>query len=109
MKYLYYDLGEQQQDGQVVAHLRGSAANLILLDPLNFDRYRSHQPFIYMGGGFCMRTPASVRIPRDGHWYLAVDCGGYPHNVRIKKIETLPPDRSPGSSEAATTPLGASA
>jgi len=64
MKYLYYDLGEQRQDSRVVAHLHGSAANVILVDPLNFDRYRFGQPFQY-AGGFHTRTPARVRIPED--------------------------------------------
>ena len=40
MKYLYYDLGEQQEGSWVVAQLRGSAANVILVDPLSFEFVR---------------------------------------------------------------------
>jgi hypothetical protein len=109
MRYLYYDLGEQQAEHHVVAHLRGSAANVILLDPLNFDRYRTAQPFLYSGGGFCIRTPASLRIPGDGHWYLVIDCGGYTHHVQVKKIEILRPDESPTASEPDRTLVGAHA
>lgn len=90
MRYLYYDLGEQQQENWVVVHLRGSSANVILLDPLNFDRYRSGQSFVYTGGLYT-RTPARVQIPRDGNWYLVIDCGGYQHHVHARDIEILRP------------------
>lgn len=109
MRYLYYDLGEQQQESRVVAHVRGSAANVILLDPLNFDRYRFAQPFLYAGGGYCAHTPVALRIPRDGHWYLVIDCGGYIHRSCAEKIEILPPDESPTASESDTTLVGANA
>lgn len=108
MKYLYYDLGEQEQDSHVVTHLRGSAANVILLDPLNFDRYRFGEPFQYTGGLYT-RTPARLRIPRNGHWYLVIDCGGYMHRVWTKDIEILKPDESPSASEADATLVGANA
>jgi hypothetical protein len=100
MRYLYYDLGYQQQGGTVVAHLGGSAANVILFDPLNFDRYRFGQPFQYTGG-LHTRTPVRLHIPEDGHWYLVIDCGGYTHRVRAWKIETLTPEESQSASEAA--------
>jgi hypothetical protein len=108
MKYLYYDLGEQQQDGWVVAHLRGSAANVILLDAPNFDRYRFHQPFQYTGG-LTARTPARLQIPQDGHWYLVIDCGGYPHHVWTENIEVLTPDKSSTVSDSDATLAGAKA
>ena len=108
MKYLYYDLGEQPQDSCVVAHLRGSAANVILVDPLNFDRYRFGQPFRY-AGGLHTRTPARIRIPEDGHWYLVIDCGGYQHHVHAKNIEILAPHESVTGSESDTTRVGVNA
>lgn len=109
MKYLYYHLGETQPDSFVVAHLHGSAANVILLDPLNFDRYRFGQPFVYAGGGFFTRTPVRLRIPRAGHWLLVIDCGGYAHRAGVEKIEVLSPDESPAPSEADAASVGASA
>jgi hypothetical protein len=108
MKYLYYDLGEQQRDSCVVVHLRGSAANVILLDPLNFDRYRFHLPFRYTGG-LSARTPARLQIPRDGHWYLVIDCGGYSHRVWNENIEIQTPDESPTAPEPDSTLVGAKA
>ena len=108
MRYLYYDLGEQEQETWVVAHLRGSAANVILVDPPNFDRYRFGQFFQYTGG-LCTRTPARLQIPHDGHWYLVIDCGGYRHHVHARAIEILAPRESPTASEAAAAPVGATA
>lgn len=108
MKYLYYDLGDQQQDSHVIAHLRGSAANVILLDPLNFDCYRFGRPFLYTGGLYT-RTPVRLRIPRDGHWYLVIDCGGYQHHVHPRNIEVLAPDESPTTDDAEMTPVGVNA
>jgi Domain of unknown function (DUF1883) len=88
----------------VVVHLRGSSANVILLDPLNFDRYRFGRPFEYTGG-LHTRTPARIQIPQEGHWYLVIDCGGYRHHVHPENIEILTPepDESPNASEADAT------
>lgn len=108
MKYLYYDLGEQQQENWIVAHLHGSAANVILLDSLNFECYRFGRPFVYTGG-LCTRTPARLQIPQDGHWYLVIDCGGYQHHVHARDIEILTPDASAAAPEANPTPVGANA
>jgi hypothetical protein len=108
MKYIYNDLGEQQHDCCVIAHLRGSAANVILLDEANFDRYRFGKPFEY-SGGLCTRTPAQLQIPEDGHWYLVIDCGGYRHHVHVDDIQVSAPDESPVATDAKTTLVGASA
>ena len=99
MKYLYWDLGEQQRDNGVVVHLGGSTANVILLDPVSFDRYRYGLSFRYTGG-LHAGTPVRLEIPNDGHWYLVVDCCGYHHHVQVKKIQMLPADVSPRASDA---------
>jgi hypothetical protein len=104
MRYLYYELGEQQEESWVIAHLRGSAANVILLDPLNFDRYRFGEPFLYTGGLYT-RTPVRLQIPHDGEWYLVIDCGGYQHHVRARNIEVL----TSREAEADATHTGAAA
>lgn len=108
MKYLYYDLGEQQEGSWVVAHLRGSAANVILLDPVSFERYRLGQPFRY-AGGLCTRTPARVQIPEDGHWYLVIDCGGYSYGVHSERLDIVTPDESSVAPESDTALAGANA
>jgi Domain of unknown function (DUF1883) len=109
MKYLYWDLGAHQQHSRVVVHLHGSAANVLLLDPVSFDRYRCGLSFHCTGGLHTdTRRPARREIPRDGHWYLVIDCGG-PHRVDVKKIQILRPKESPTASEADRRLAGATA
>ena len=108
MKYLCYDLGNQEQDNSVVVHLRGSAANVLLLDRENFGRYRLHRPFRYIGG-LRRRTPVRLEIPRDGHWYLVVDCGGYKHRTYVDKVELLNSDEARAVSEVDTAHAGVKA
>jgi hypothetical protein len=109
MKYLYYDLGERPQGSSVVAHLVGSAVNVILLDPLSFERYRLGLPFLHSGGGFYKETPVRLEIPRDGHWYLVIDCGGFMHRVSVKRVELVAPNTAPAAAEPDTPLVGANA
>lgn len=90
MRYAYYDLGHQQEGTGVVVRLRGSAANVILLSPQNFAFYRSGGGFFYSAGGHYRTSPVQLQIPRDGHWYVVVDLGGYAGRVR-GAVELVPP------------------
>lgn len=81
MRYSYFDLREQSKGASVVVRLSGSSANVILLDRANFLNYRAGRPFLYEGG-FCRRSPARLKIPEDGHWYVVVDLGGYRGRIR---------------------------
>jgi hypothetical protein len=102
MRYSYYDLGHQARGSKVVVQLSGSAANVLLLDPTNFARYRAADAFSYRGGLF-RRSPAEIEIPRDGYWYVVVDLGGYKGRVR-GSIEVRTPDGArSGHSPAART------
>ena len=77
MRYAYKDLGEQAASTMVVVRWSGSAANVILLDAVNFSKYQytDGRPFFYDGGGHYGRAPAQLSIPQDGHWYVVVDLG----------------------------------
>ncbi len=66
------DLVEVSLDGQ---------ANVMLLDPLNFDNYRRGQSFQYRGG-LAESTPARLVPPHPGNWHLVVDLGGRSGSVR---------------------------
>lgn len=90
MRYAYYDLGHQQEGSAVVVRLRGSAANVILLSPLNFAYYRAGGAFFYNAGGHFQYSPVKLEIPRDGHWYVVVDLGGYAGRVH-GAVEVVPP------------------
>lgn len=105
MYYSYYDLGKEPENRRAVLRLRGTAANVILLDPLNFHRYRSGQSFFYTGG-YSRRSPVRLEIPPDVHWYLVIDHGGYAGRVQAE-LEVLTEDELGSASQRETTPVEA--
>jgi hypothetical protein len=98
VRYAYRDLGQQQEGNTVVVHLRGSAANVILLNPENFLRYRVGQPFSYTGGHY-RRSRVRLPIPQNGHWYVVLDLGGIAGRaqaaVDVVTTEESRPQREP--------------
>jgi hypothetical protein len=81
MRYTRYDIGEQLAGTEITVELKGKAANVILVDPLNLARYQAGQPFLYTGGHYT-RSPVHIEVPEDGRWYVVVDLGGYRGRVR---------------------------
>src|SRR5947209_5429667 len=74
MEYLHreFDLGE----GDILeVTLAGNAANVLLLDEDNFQKYREGRPYSY-SGGYARTSPFRVQAPRAGHWHLVVDLAG---------------------------------
>jgi hypothetical protein len=92
MRYAFFELGEQDAESTAVVRLRGKAANVVLVDELNFGRYRTGQPFSYVGG---RRRRGEIRlaIPRDGRWYVVLDLGGYSGRTK-GTVTVLGPDGS---------------
>jgi hypothetical protein len=90
-RYSYYDLGERKAGDHVVVRLRGSAANVLLLDRRNFERYRAGLRFSYIGG-LRRRSPIELSVPYDSHWYVAMDLGGRPGYAR-GAVKVMPSDR----------------
>lgn len=66
------DVVEVSLDGQ---------ANVMLLDPENFDRYRKGESFKYHGG-LARESPTRLVPPGRGRWHVVVDLGGYSGTVR---------------------------
>jgi hypothetical protein len=66
------DVVEVSLDGQ---------ANVMLLDPENFERYRKGESFKYRGG-LARVSPMRLVPPDRGRWHVVVDLGGYPGTVR---------------------------
>ena len=75
MRFLHFPV--QARTGRVfTVHLRGTEATVMLMDDLNFSRYRTGSSFRYFGGHF-NRSPALLPpVPHDGHWNIVVDLGG---------------------------------
>ena len=66
------DLVEITLDGQ---------ANVMLLDPINYEHYRKREPFKYYGG-LAKHTPMRMVPPHPGRWHVVVDLGGFAGTVR---------------------------
>lgn len=80
MDFVHYDLGHRSA-GDIVEVTLGTAANVRLLDSLNFNDYRQGGQYSFYGG-YVTHSPYSVRVPTAGHWHLAVDLGGYAGQIR---------------------------
>lgn len=100
MKFQKYDLGNLQRGQIVEVTLKGSAANVRLMDSSNFQSYRNGRRHKYYGG-HVTRSPYRVTVPSNGHWHIAIDLGG--HSGRISSSVnvlpgTLPSARQPSLS-----------
>ena len=80
MKYSVYDFGVLEK-GQIVEVSLSSAANVCLLDAINYNNYKNGRRFRYYGG-LVKKSPYRIAVPSHGHWYLTIDLGGYSGSVR---------------------------
>jgi hypothetical protein len=88
MNFTHYDLGQRTRGEIVEVTLRGTAANVRLMDSSNFSSFRAGRRHTYIGG-HATRSPVRLQIPRTGRWHVTVDLGGYRGNVR-SSIRVLP-------------------
>lgn len=99
MKFQHYDLGYRQAGETVKVTLSGNAANVQLMDSSNFQSYRNRRKYHYYGG-HARRSPVLLKIPRPGHWHVALDLGGYAGTVH-SSINIIPaPHRLPDIHDA---------
>lgn len=75
LKFQQWDLGQRRSGELVEVQIKGNAANVRLMDSANLQKFRKGQRHRYYGG-LVKRSPWRVKIPRSGHWYVAVDLGG---------------------------------
>ncbi len=101
MEHVKWDLGNLKRGSVVVVTLR-NRANVLLMDASNYRRYARRERCQYLGGE-ARRSPARLTVPRDGHWFVAIDLGGYPGRINASVgVEppprgSLPPMRNPGA------------
>lgn len=81
MKFIKIDLGSRRSGELVEVTLRGSAANVRLMDSSNFSAYRAGRQHRCIGG-LARRSPITLRIPHSGRWYVAVDMAGLHGDVK---------------------------
>lgn len=89
MQFLHHDLGRVEAGSTVRVTLRGTEANVLLLDSANFARYRNGGRHEYYGGHY-RRSPVVLTVPHSGHWHVAVDLGGYAGRVNAS-VDVVPP------------------
>jgi hypothetical protein len=57
------------------------AANVLLMDPANYNAYQQGQAYQYYGG-YATVSPYRIVVPAPGIWHAVVDLGGGPGEVR---------------------------
>jgi hypothetical protein len=88
MQFVHHDLGNVKRGQIVEISLSGNAANVQLLDSINFNNYRNGRNYRYIGG-LAKQSPVRLQIPRSGHWHVAVDLRGLGSTVR-SSVRILP-------------------
>ena len=89
-QFTYYDLHNLKKGQVVVVSLKGSAANVRLMDTANFNAYRNGRKHRYIGG-LAKRSPVRLAVPHGGHWYVTVDLFGLRGQVRSNvSVEPMP-------------------
>ncbi|MGO9972251.1 MAG: DUF1883 domain-containing protein [Solirubrobacteraceae bacterium] len=91
MDFVHYDLS-QLSGGEVVQVTLANAANVRLLDEVDFGLYRQGGQYRYRGG-YVTRSPYAIRVPAAGHWHLVLDLGGYAGQIR-SSVRVLPPSNT---------------
>ncbi|WP_243313743.1 DUF1883 domain-containing protein [Fundidesulfovibrio agrisoli] len=88
MQFWYNDLGHRSGGEIVEVTLSGDAANVRLMDSSNFSSYKSGRQHRYYGG-HATKSPVRLQVPHSGHWYVAIDFGGYRGSTRYS-VRVLP-------------------
>jgi hypothetical protein len=79
MNYLHYEF--DLSAGDVVEVTLDKQANVRLMDPPNYAKYRNGQKHRYHGG-LAQESPLKLPAPHEGHWHVVIDLGGYAGSVR---------------------------
>lgn len=79
MEHLHYEF-DAGPDETISVNL-DHAANVLLLDVVNYHSYRNGLDYRYHGG-YATKSPFSLHPPHQGHWHLVVDLGGGAGSVR---------------------------
>lgn len=87
-EFIHSDLGFRDQGDVVEVTLRGSAANVRLLDSFNFSQYQQrHRHNFY--GGLAQQSPVHIQIPHSGIWHAVVDMQGL-HGTVNAGVSVIP-------------------
>jgi hypothetical protein len=79
MDYLHQDF--HLTSNQTVVVELDRQANVMLLDDIHYQNYRSGRQFKYFGG-LAEQSPVHLSPPHAGHWHLVIDLGGASGTLR---------------------------
>lgn len=79
MNFLHWEVNAGPQN--VIRVNLDKAANVLLLDDVNFAAFKRGGSYRY-GGGYVKRTPTTLVPPRPSRWHVVVHLGGYSGSVR---------------------------
>ena len=72
MNHTHFELGPLDKGSVVEVVLQGSAANVYLLDSLNYKKYLKGEKFMGVGG-YQKSSPIRLQTPVKAQWHVAVD------------------------------------
>jgi hypothetical protein len=78
MRFLHWDI-QAGPENAVQVEL-DHAANVILLDDINFSAFRRGGRYHYFGG-YYKHTPVRLVSPHEGCWHVVVHLGGFTGHV----------------------------
>ncbi len=93
MQLTKYDLGHLERGATVVVTLRGSAANVRLMSPSDFNNFQSGRRHQYHGG-LAKQSPVRISVPSSGRYILTVDMQGLAGTVH-SGVNVVPPPQGP--------------
>lgn len=94
MEHLYYDLG-QQPKGAIAIVTLDKQANVRLMTGSDYQAFKSGRDSRFYGGR-ATRSPVPLEIPRTDRWYVVIDLGGLPGQVRASvQVQAPPPGLLP--------------
>lgn len=80
---MYIDLGHLSSGAAVRVDITGNAANVQLLDAVNYAHYKRRESYRYVGGPYT-GSPAVLRTTHSGRWFVVGDLGGRTGRLGIK-------------------------
>ncbi|MGV8937157.1 MAG: DUF1883 domain-containing protein [Allorhizobium sp.] len=87
-RYTHYDLKELRA-GTIIEVTLSAVANVRLMTPGNFQRFKEALDFKY-SGGVAKKSPIRLPIPESGHWHMIVDMEGH-HGLADSAVKMIQP------------------
>lgn len=89
-----HDLKQRSRGDVIEVTLKGSSANVRLMDSMNLSRYKRGANY-KCGGGFVTKSPIYLTVPSSGHWYVVVDLLGLQKGQTRSATRILPKPMAP--------------